>query len=135
MIKQVNVFLQNQPGILSNLTKILMDNDINLRALNVAETADFGILRIIVDKSEECVKALKAENYLVNVISVIAIEIPDKPGGLHEITKILGAARINIEYLYSTILKDEAIIIIRVDDNDKTIEILEKGGIKLITAF
>ena len=134
MLKQISVFLPNQVGTLFKLTQILMDNDINMRAISVAETADFGILRVLVDqnKTEESVKVLKAENYLSLITEVIAVDVPDKPGALHDITRILAEERVNIEYLYSTLVKEKAIIVIRVDDIDKAVNILKKKGVKLI---
>ncbi|MHA1786549.1 MAG: ACT domain-containing protein [Candidatus Helarchaeota archaeon] len=132
MLKQISVFLPNKPGVLANFTKTLMEKSINLRALTVAETADYGILRIIVDKNDECIELLKKDNYLVSETEVLAVEIADKPGSLHEIAKILGENGVNIEYLYSTILKDEAIIILRVTDNEKAKKILMEKNIKLI---
>lgn len=132
MLKQISVFLTNQPGMLSKFTKILMDNKINMRAIGVAETADYGILRILVDKVDECVKILKSANYLVSVNDVIAVDIPDKPGALYEIATILGDSKINIEYLYSTLVKEKAIIVLRVDDNEKATKILKSKGAKLI---
>jgi hypothetical protein len=109
-----------------------MDKNINMRAVSVAETADYGILRILVDKVEECIEILKANNYLAITTDVIAVDIPDKPGALHEIAKLLGDNNINIEYLYSTILRDEAIIILRIDSIDKAVEVLKNEGVKLI---
>ncbi|MHA1805849.1 MAG: ACT domain-containing protein [Promethearchaeota archaeon] len=132
MLKQISVFLDNAPGELAKFTKILMEEGINLRAITVAETADFGILRILVDNVEECMKILKDANYLVSLTDVIAVEVPDRPGGLHEITKILGDAHINIEYVYSTLLKEEAMIILRVDDVEKAMRILKDEGVKLV---
>jgi hypothetical protein len=132
MLKQISVFLPNQPGILAKFTKVLMDEKINMRAISVAETADYGILRILVDKVDECVKILKDNNYLVSTTDVIAVDIPDKPGALHEITKILGDNNINIEYLYSTLIKEEAIIVLRIDNLNKAVEVLRGKGVKLI---
>ena len=134
MLKQISVFLPNQPGILAKFSKVLLDNNINMRAISVADTADYGILRIIIqqDKIDECVKILKDANYLVSLTDVIAVEIPDKPGALFEIATILGEESVNIEYLYSTILKEEAIIVLRIDNADKAAKILEKKGVKLI---
>ena len=103
-----------------------------LPAISVAETADYGILRILVDKVDECVKILKDNNYLVSTTDVIAVDIPDKPGALHEITKILGDNNINIEYLYSTLIKEEAIIVLRIDNLNKAVEVLRGKGVKLI---
>ena len=132
MLKQISVFLDNTPGLLAKFTKILLDNNIDLRALSVSETADFGILRILVDKTDECVKVLKENNYLTTLMDVIAVEIPDKPGALHEVAKILGDNNINIEYLYSTLIKETAMIVLRVDNNEKTVGILKNNGIKTL---
>ena len=132
MLKQISVFLPNEPGILAKFTKVLMEKEINMRAISVAETADFGILRILVDKVDKCIEILKANNYLVTTTDVIAIDVPDKPGALHEIVTILGENNINIEYLYSTLVKAEAIIVLRIDNIDKAIEVLKKNGVKLI---
>jgi len=136
MLKQISVFLPNQPGILAKFTKVLLDNNINMRAISVADTADYGILRVLVEqnKIDKCVEVLKEANYLVSLTDVIAVEIPDKPGALHEIAEILGEEGINIEYLYSTILKDEAIIVLRIDDIDKAVNILKNNNIKLLEA-
>ncbi|TXT63846.1 MAG: ACT domain-containing protein [Promethearchaeota archaeon] len=132
MLKQISVFLENTPGILSKFTKVLQDNDINMRALTVAETADFGILRMLVDKNDKCVKVLRENNYLVSITDVIAVDIPDKPGALHEIASILGENDINIEYVYSTLVRQEAIIVLRVDNIEKATKILEKNGVKVV---
>ncbi len=132
MLKQISVFLPNHPGILAKFTEVLLEKKINMRAISVADTADYGILRIIVDKVDECIKVLKADNYLVSVTDVIAVKVPDKPGGLYEIAKILGEANVNIEYLYSTMKQDEAIIILRIDDINKAVAILKSKGTILL---
>ncbi|MFX0070091.1 MAG: ACT domain-containing protein [Candidatus Hermodarchaeota archaeon] len=132
MLKQISVFLPNQPGILAKFTEILMTKNINMRAISVAETADYGILRILVDKVNECVDVLKENNFLVSTTDVIAVDIPDTPGALHEIAKTLGDNNINIEYLYSTLVKNEAIIVLRIDNINKAIEVLKDKGVKLI---
>lgn len=132
MIKQISVFLPNQPGILANFAELLMVNSINLRAISVADTADYGILRIIVDKTDDCIDILKNNNYLVSVTDVIAVAIPDQPGSLQKIARLMGDNNINIEYLYSTILGEEAVIILRVSDNDKAIDLLNENNIKLV---
>ncbi len=132
MIKQISIFLPNHPGVLVDLTKLLTDHSINLRALTISETTDYGILKIIVDKTIECIQILERESYLTAVTEVIAIEIPDKPGSLHEVIKLLGENEINIDYLYSTIVKNGAIIILRVSDNKKVIELLKSKNIKIL---
>ena len=132
MLKQISVFLSNTPGILAKFTKVLMENDINLKALSVSETADFGILRILVDKTEECIRILKENSYLTTITDVVAVEVPDKPGALHQVAKILGDNNINIEYLYSTMIKENAMIVIRVDNNEKAIGVLNNNDIKTL---
>ena len=132
MLKQISVFLSNTPGILAKFTKILLDNTINLKAVSVSETADFGILRILVDKTDECVRVLKERNYLTTITDVVAVEVPDRPGALYEVAKILGDNNVNIEYLYSTLIRDNAMIVLRVDNNEKAVGILNNNGIKTL---
>ena len=132
MLKQISVFLSNTPGILAKFTKVLLENDINMKALSVSETADFGILRILVDKTDYCVGVLKENNYLTTLTDVVAVEVPDRPGALHEVAKILGDNNVNIEYLYSTLIKENAMIVLRVDNNEKAVGILNNNGIKTL---
>jgi hypothetical protein len=133
MLKQISIFLPNQPGVLAKFTKILMDKQINMRAITVAETADYGILRIVVDKTDKAVEILKNENYLLSLTDVIAVNIPDKPGALHDIAEFLGNNNVNIEYIYSsTFLKGEAIVVLRVDDNEKAMKTFKDKGVKLV---
>lgn len=131
MAKQVSVFLPNEPGVLAKFTALLMKNEINIRALTVAETADYGILRIIVNNPDKCIDILRESNYLVSETEVLAFEVEDKPGGLHRIATLMGSNNINIEYLYSTLTTETAIILMRVNNIDKAREILEKEGIKV----
>ena len=132
-IKQISVFLPNKPGVLGKFSKILLENNINMKAMTVAETADRGLLRMVCDKTEEAIELLKSKNYIVSVSDVLAVEIPDKPGGLYEIADILGENDVNIDYIYSsTLIKAEAIIVLKVDNTDKAIEVFRKHGFKLI---
>ncbi|MFB0562536.1 MAG: ACT domain-containing protein [Candidatus Lokiarchaeia archaeon] len=133
MVKQISVFLQNRPGTLANLTKILLDKNINMRALTVADTADYGIIRMIVDDPEKTLKVLKDNEYLVSETDVIAVEAMDKPGGLCEIATVLGEKNVNIEYLYTTLKQGKAIMIIRVSDVEEATEALKNGGFKLVS--
>lgn len=100
-ISQVSAFLENRPGMLRELLGILSDEGINLRALNVAENEDYGILRIIPDNIEKTMKVLKANEYLVSEIQVCAIEVPDKPGGLEKLLEKLANDNVDIQYMYS----------------------------------
>ena len=132
MLKQISVFLPNHPGTLADFTKTLMENKINMRAISTADTTDYGILRILVDKTEECLKVLKSKNFLVTETDVIAVKVPDKPGALYEIASFLGENDVNIEYCYSTIIKEAAIIVFRIDNTEKAVKILKKKGVSLL---
>lgn len=126
-VKQISVFLENKSGRLAQVTRILGDNLINIRALSIADTTDFGILRLIVDQPEEANRILRAEGFMVSETAVIAVEVPDRPGGLADILATLGLAGINIEYLYAFIgqSSSKAQVIFRVDDCDKAIDVLQ----------
>lgn len=133
MLREIIVFIPDRPGQLAEFTKTLMEKQINMRAMTVVEMTKSGNLRTIVDKTDECINLLKSNNYSISVTEVIGIDHPDKPGVLYEIADMLGENDINIEYIYSsTILKAEAIIVLKVDKIDKAIEILKSKGIKLI---
>ncbi|MHA1681893.1 MAG: ACT domain-containing protein [Promethearchaeota archaeon] len=136
MVTQISVFLPNRPNQLSKVTKILMDSGINIRALTVSESADFGILRMIVSDPDKAVKALQG-TFLVDETDVIAVELQDQPGGLNQIAEILGSASINIEYLYAFVGKSKvAILIVRVENHmrSKAIDVLEGKNIKIYSA-
>jgi len=130
---EISVFLPNKPGMLGKFSKLLLENDINYRAMTIAEIDDKSLLRMVVDKTQEAIDLLKKNNYLLSIIDVLAVEIPDKPETLYEIAEILGENDVNIEYIYSsTILKREAIIILKVDKTNKALEIFKRRGINLI---
>ena len=129
-IKQISVFLENQPGKLAELAAVLSEQKINLRAISVAEAADFGIVRIIVDDVFNAVTILKSERYICTITDVLAVEVQDEPGMLANMISVLGTEGINIEYMY-TILgkkKDVAFMIIRTNDDAKAAKILEAIG-------
>jgi len=130
---EISVFLPNKPGMLGKFSKLLLENDINYRAMTIAEIDDKSLLRMVVDKTQEAIDLLKKNNYLLSITDVLAVEIPDKPETLYEIAEILGENDVNIEYIYSsTILKREAIIILKVDKTNKALEIFKRRGINLI---
>jgi len=130
---EISVFLPNKPGMLGKFSKLLLENDINYRAMTIAEIDDKSLLRMVVDKTQEAIDLLKKNNYLLSITDVLAVEIPDKPEILYEIAEILGENDVNIEYIYSsTILKREAIIILKVDKTNKALEIFKRRGINLI---
>ncbi|MEM0316005.1 MAG: ACT domain-containing protein, partial [Archaeoglobaceae archaeon] len=121
---------ENKPGRLSAVTRVLFERGINLRAFMIADAGDFGIIRMVVDKTEEAHKALKEAGFTVTVNEVLAVEVEDKPGELFKISRALGDAGVNIEYVYAfTSEKHKALIIFRVSDNEKAKQILEKMGV------
>ncbi len=130
-INQISVFAENKPGRFAQLTGFLSDNGINMRAFSVAEARDFGVVRMIVDDPYKTARVLKDANYVVSVTPVLAIEIPDEPGGLLNVLNVLGSENINVEYMYAFISKkkESAYVIIRVDDNERVTEILGRHGI------
>jgi hypothetical protein len=133
-VEQISVFLENKPGSLEHATRVLRDASINIRTLSLAETADFGILRLIVNDVEKTNKVLKDAGFRVNKTIVVAVEVPDKPGGLHSIMEVLSVEGINVEYLYAFVEKSgqNAVIIFRFDAPEKAIEVLLKHKFTVI---
>ena len=129
-VKQISVFLENKPGKLAEFTDILTDNQIDMRALSLAETEDFGILRIIVDDVYKTSTVLKEAGYVFSITKVLAVEIPDTPGGLGNVIHIIGDRGVNIEYMYAFTTKKQGIafMIFRVHNNEKALEVLLKNG-------
>ena len=132
-VKHISVFLENKPGQLAEFTKLLEKNEIDMRAMSLADAEDFGILRIIVDDSYKTVCVLKDAGYVCSITPVLAVEIPDKPGSLVKVLDILGENGINLEYTYAFITrkKDVAYMILRVTDNEKAGDVLSKNGIRI----
>lgn len=134
-IKQLTVFIQNRKGTVVSVTDILSGNNINLRALSIAETQDFGILRLIVS-DEKAAEAVLAENgYLIKVIDVVGVKIGDAPGKLTAALDVLDKADINVEYLYAFMARTEkhAYVVLRVEDNALAEKALTDAGFKMIT--
>ena len=131
-VKQISVFVENKPGQLAEFTRLLKQHDIDMRALSIAETPDFGILRVIVDDVYNTARVLKDADYIFSVTPVLAVSIADEAGGLDKIVNILAEAGINLDYTYAFITrqKDVAYMIFRVDDNEKAKEVLVKNGIR-----
>ena len=133
-VKQISVFLENRPGALAEFTKILEMSSIDLRALSLAESEDFGIVRVIVDDPYKTIRILKEEGYICSVTKVIAVEIADKPGSLVKMLNVLGDNKVNLEYSYAFLAKkaNSAFMILHVADNDKAIKVLTQNGIRPI---
>ena len=134
-IKQLTVFIQNKKGTVVSVTEILAKNDINLRALSIAETQDFGILRLIVSDEAKAEKVLRENGYLIKVIDVVGVKIGDAPGKLTAALDVLDKANINVEYLYAFMTRTEkhAYVVLRVEDNDAAEAALVGAGFKMIT--
>ncbi len=130
-VKQISVFIENKKGKLAEATRFIADHDINLKALSIADTQDFGILRIICDDPKAAEAALKAGGYITTVTDVLAAEIDDKPGSLAAILEVLAEAHIIVEYTYAFLsAKASAYMIFRVDDNATAAAALAGAGIK-----
>lgn len=134
LVEQISVFLENKSGRLAEVTRTLADNNIDICALSIADTTDFGILRLIVNKPKEAEKALSEQNFTVSCTNVIAIGVEDKPGGLAKALGILHENSISIEYMYAFVGKagNEAFVIMRVENPDQAIQTLEKCDIKIL---
>ncbi len=136
-IKQVSVFLENVAGRLAEVTRVLSEGGINLRALTIADTADFGILRIVADNPEKTVELCEKNGFTARITEVLAVEIEDKPGALLSVMQLFHENDINIEYLYASLEKnrDNAVIIFKIEDIDRGSKILEQNNLKTITGF
>ncbi len=135
LVEQIAVFLENKSGRLAEITSILADNKINIRALSVADTADFGILRLIVDKVEKAKTVLRENGFTVGKTQVIAVEVEDKTGGLAKVLQCIKDAGINVEYMYAFVNKtgENAVLIFRFEKMDEAIVNLQKGGFTILT--
>ena len=129
-VEQISIFLENKPGALENVTRLLKDANINIRTLSLADTSDFGILRLIVNDVSKALKMLNDNGLRVSRTTVVAVEVPDRPGGLHSILEVLAKNGINVEYLYAFVEKsgENAVIIFRFDAPDNAIDVLLKNG-------
>ena len=132
--KQISVFLENRPGTLAEFCKVLQKNNIDMRAMCVADAMDFGIARVIVDNVYDTVTVLKDEGYVCQITKVLTVEMEDRPGALSEILALLGDQNINLEYTYAFLTreKDKAYLVIKVADNAAAADILIKNGVKVI---
>ena len=134
-VKQISVFVDNKPNQAAGVMRIIKESGVNIRALSLADTADFGIIRFIANDTEKAVEILKEASYAVNVTEVLAISIPDTPGQLSRVLDVLGQDNVNVEYMYSFLgTSDRAVsFVIRVDDNALASEALNRGGIIQLT--
>ena len=133
-VKQISIFLENKAGKLAELTEYLQKSQIDMRALSIAEAQDFGIVRIIVDDAYKTSCILKEAGYVASITPVLAVEMPDEPGSLFRILKMLGDGGVNLEYMYAFLTRKAATayMVLRVENNEKAIEVLNKNGIHTI---
>jgi len=134
-VEQIAVFLENKSGRLAEITSIIAEEGVNIRALSVADTADFGILRLIVDNVEKAQNALKEKGFTVGKTNVLAVEVTDKVGGLAKVLRSIEGAGLNVEYMYAFVNKsgENAVLIFRFEDMDKAINSLVAEGYTLLT--
>jgi hypothetical protein len=133
-VEQISIFLENKAGRLSEVSEILAEAGVNIRALSLADTSDFGVLRLIVSDNRKAEEALKNRGFTVGKTDVVAVEVEDKPGGLHKILNLLYKANINVEYMYAFVQPsgNNAVMIFRFDHIDEAVELLTKKGVTVI---
>jgi hypothetical protein len=133
IIKQISLFAENKPGRLANVTNKLKSAGINIRAFTIAESGDFGIIRMVVDNSDYAYNVLHNAGFTVSETSVLGIEMEDVPGSMSRIAEVFGKAKINLDYAYAFVTRaQKALLIVRVNDIEKAIKTLEEDNIKLI---
>ena len=135
-LKQISVFLENKKGRLAEVTSLIAAEKINIRALSLADTTDFGVLRLIVNDLDRCFDVLKKNNFVAQQTDVIAVEVLDKPGGLQKILGVFDDNDVNIEYMYAFVEKksDNAIVIFRIDQPERAIKVLERNKITVLSS-
>ncbi|OPZ60969.1 MAG: ACT domain protein [Deltaproteobacteria bacterium ADurb.Bin510] len=133
-VEQISIFLENKPGSLDAAIKLVAEAGVSIRALSLADTTDFGILRLIVNDVAAAKDALKAGGLTVGRTEVVAVEVPDQPGGLHAILSLLSASGVNVEYMYAFVARSagNAVMIFRFDNIARAVEVLEKGGVTVL---
>lgn len=134
--QQLSIFMENKPGQLVKVTETLKDEGIDIRAMSLADTKDFGIVRMIVSDTEKAQAAMREKGFMSTITQVMCIAMDDHPGGLSRITELMAEAEVNIDYLYAciTVIGKDAYIVMHVDNEKKASEMLDKAGIKMVSA-
>ena len=134
-LQQISVFLENRPGVLAELTALLGEGGVNIRALSIAESRDFGVVRMIVPDPVSAAALLDEKGYSIQVVEVLAVEVTDEPGGLGRALRELAEERLNVDYLYTFMnkLSENAVIVLRIDTLDYARSVLLKSGFKLLS--
>lgn len=133
-VEQISIFIENKSGRLAEVTRVLGEAGVNIRALSLADTSDFGILRLIVDQTDIAGAALRQHSFTVSKTEVVAVEVPDRPMGLYSILAVLDQDKINVEYMYAFVERcgENAVIIFRFDDTEGAIRTLTANGVKVL---
>jgi hypothetical protein len=134
-VKQLSIFLENRAGRLAEIARLLGDARINIRALSLADTSDFGILRLIVNDVNKALQVLRDAGHTVSLTDVVAVEVPDHPGGLAGVLEALRKANVNVEYMYAFVEKsrEHAVMVFRIEDLERSIQLLLKRGLRLLS--
>jgi hypothetical protein len=134
-LEQLSIFLENRSGRLAEITGVLARAGINIRALSLADTADFGILRLIVNEPTRAAETLRGNGFTVATNEMVALEVPDRPGGLWEILTAVGEAALNVEYMYAFVRKtqENAVVMFRFDEPDRAIAVLRQAGVRVLS--
>ncbi|MBX3727924.1 MAG: ACT domain-containing protein [Candidatus Sumerlaeia bacterium] len=134
-VQQISIFLENRAGRLAAVARLLGDEGINIRALSLADTSDFGILRLIVDRPDAAQQALRREQFTYSTTDVVAVEIPDVPGGLAGVLEVLQDGGVNVEYMYAFVEKanDRAVVVFRFENLEGAASLLESAGVRVLT--
>jgi hypothetical protein len=133
-VEQISIFVENKAGRLAEVTRVLSEAGVNIRALSLADTSDFGILRLIVDNNDMAKAVLKEHGFTVGKTDVVAVEVEDRPGGLSRILDILSQQNVNVEYMYAFVQHSgkDAVIIFRFDDIDTAVKLLQENNVKVL---
>ncbi len=133
-VEQISVFVENKSGRLAEVARTLGESQVNIRALSIADSSDFGILRIIVNDNDIAVAVLKEKGFTVSKTEVVAVEVSDQPGGLAQILNLLEQEKLNVEYMYAFLERrsDNAVIVFRFEENDSAIKVLSSAGVTIL---
>lgn len=136
-MKQISIFLENSTGRIAEVTRVLKEAGVNLRAISIADTADFGILRLITSDSEKTLDVLKKANFTTRTTEVLAVKLPDQVGSLHDVMVLFQKNSINIEYLYASfeVTEDSTVIIFKVEDPDAGLKVLKDNGFQAVSSL
>lgn len=133
-INQISIFIENTKGRLAEVCGLLGSNNINIKALTIAESPEFGILRVVLDDTDKAKKILKENGFIATIAKVVAVEVSDTPGGLAKALKVLADNNINLEYMYGFVEKasEKALMVLKFDNVDKAMEVLQKNNISVV---